>query len=334
MKPSATFWAVRSMATIGCTMFGSIVAITVGCGGPTDNASRPPAANVVMEANDVEATVHSGIPQPLDWETHAKVRRDNEGHITSLDFRGGSFEASLASPLSRLPKLTVLRFGKDSGEPVDDSLFDSFAGGLDAVKVLAIDFQPISGTAIRSMPEAAPLVELYAAATNLDDSVDWLEGRSGLKKLRISQTNVGVKVCRQLAMLPSLETLDASGCSNVDDAAVAELAPISTLSDLNIYDTPITDAAAAAIAKMTQLKRLNLDKTAIGDQGVAELRTLQDLEFLHLGSTRITDASADSLAEMKGLKTLIVTRTEMTEAAVAKIAESLPECEIQLQYQP
>ena len=325
------------MKRFSCLCIGSLATIVIvaacGCGTSVDDRTKPATPPTILSTAD-EVAIDSSIPKPLDWESHAKVRRDNEGHILQLDFRGGSFEPSLAEPLSLLPKLAVLRFGKASGEPVDDSVFASFAAGLGGLTVLAVDFQPITGEAIQTLPESAPLVELYAAATDLDDSAEWLNGRPGLKKLRISQTDIGPQVCQRLATLDALETLDASGCPNLSDAAVAELARSSTLTDLNIYDTPITNAAARNLADMVQLRRLNLDKTSIGDEGIAKLQPLQNLEFLHLGSTQITDAAAEALSTLKGLKTLIVTRTKMTEDGVAKIAEALPECEIQLEYQP
>ena len=261
-----------------------------------------------------------------------KTRTDAGGRIIEADYRNVPPPLDL-DILADGDRLKALRFGGDS-EPISDDPL----GGLSkmtSLKVLAVDRQNVTAAVLDSLPRPDRLVEFLAARTPIDDSIATrLPRLTGLRKLRLSGTDVGPETCDAIGGLTSLAELDLSGCPNLTDDAVAKLTALPKLKKLNLYDTPIGDAAAESVAGLPSLRWLNVDKTNITDVGVESLAKLDALTFLHLGSTPISDDAADPLSKMTSLEKLIVTRTEMTEEAAERIREALPAAEVQSVYEP
>lgn len=265
-------------------------------------------------------------------ESVAKLQRDQSGKVIGVDFRNQTFSGDDLVPIAQHSDLKIVRFGGDGESRLTDDSLRHFQT-LSNVKVLAIDKQPITGTALAQWPAPDKLVEFYAGSTAIDDSVaPVIRKMVRLRKIRLSGTQVGETTSDAIATLKDLEEIDLSGCGQLTVDAIAPLVTLPKLRKLNLYDTSLGDDAFAILADASALRWLNLDKTGLTDAGVESLSGLDQLEFLHLGSTSITDAAANSLAKMSGLSKLIVTRTEMTQAGVDRIADSLSDCEIQLQY--
>ena len=297
-----------------------VLLVFVGCS---------PKGQVTVGPSPEPAPVENKL---VDLESIAKAQKDKAGKVIGLDFRNQSFTTDDLKAVEHYEGLKIVRFGGDGESKLTDDDILSFAG-LQNVKVLAIDNQPITGDGLGQWPAPEKLVEFYAGSTALDDSVTAaLSEMSTLKKLRLSSTEVGDATVFAIAKLQQLEELDLSGCKSLSAASIESIVGLPKLRKLNLYDTPIDDDAIALLRQASSLEWLNLDKTSLTDSGVEKIIGLDKLDFLHLGSTKITDAAAASLAKLTGLSKLIVTRTEMTQAGVDEIKKTLPECEIQLIY--
>ena len=116
--------------------------------------------------------------------------------------------------------------------------------------------------------------------------------------------------------------------ASVSDAALAAVAGLKDVVQLNLGKTGITDAGLAQIKGMSSLTRLHLEQTKITDKGLANLKGLTNLEYLNLYGTEITDRGLEELAGLSKLKNLYVWQTKVTEAGVGKLKKALPNLEI------
>ncbi len=116
--------------------------------------------------------------------------------------------------------------------------------------------------------------------------------------------------------------------ASVTDAALAAVAGLKDVVQLNLGKTGITDAGLAQIKGMTSLTRLHLEQTKITDKGLANLKGLVNLEYLNLYGTEITDLGLEELAGLSKLKSLYLWQTKVTEAGVGKLKKALPNLEI------
>ena len=116
--------------------------------------------------------------------------------------------------------------------------------------------------------------------------------------------------------------------ASVGDPALAAVAGLKDVVQLNLGKTGVTDAGLAQIKGMTTLTRLHLEQTKITDKGLANLKGLSNLEYLNLYGTEITDRGLDELAGLSKLKSLYLWQTKVTEAGVSKLKKALPNLEI------
>ena len=116
--------------------------------------------------------------------------------------------------------------------------------------------------------------------------------------------------------------------TNINDAAIAPLKDVTSLTDLNLAGTKITDAGLAAVEPLSNLTRLHLELTSITDAGLAHLKKLANLNYLNLYGTAVTDAGLENLKGLRNLKHLYVWQTKVTEAGAKGLKAALPNLEI------
>jgi Leucine Rich repeat len=116
--------------------------------------------------------------------------------------------------------------------------------------------------------------------------------------------------------------------ASVSDAALAAVAGLKDVVQLNLGKTGITDAGLAQIKGMTSLTRLHLEQTKIADKGLANLKGLVNLEYLNLYGTEITDRGLEELTRLSKLKNLYLWQTKVTEAGVNKLKKALPNLDV------
>jgi len=116
--------------------------------------------------------------------------------------------------------------------------------------------------------------------------------------------------------------------TNINDAALAPLKDVTSLTDLNLAGTKITDAGLSAVAALTNLTRLHLELTTITDAGLAHLKKLANLNYLNLYGTAVTDAGLENLKGLRNLKHLYLWQTKVTEAGAKNLKAALPNLDI------
>jgi Leucine Rich repeat len=136
-----------------------------------------------------------------------------------------------------------------------------------------------------------------------------------------------------LRQLDHLSYLDLSGCTNVTDEGLKNLAGLSDLRELILgkVDSPapkVTDAGLIVLESLPQLRFLSMPHTAVTDAGLAHLRQSRELELLDLDNSSITDAGLVHLRGLPRLRQLSLTGTKVTNRAVVALMQTIPGLEV------
>ncbi|HEY9785340.1 MAG TPA: hypothetical protein V6D17_08060 [Candidatus Obscuribacterales bacterium] len=169
----------------------------------------------------------------------------------------------------------------------------------------------------------------------------------GLKRLSVWGTYMDdAEIARIVRELPQLEELDISymptitnRCldhvaklkhlrvlilekTKIDDAGVAKLLCINTLTYLNLSQTKITDASLALLSKMPALSTLNLAATSVTDKGLEHLLALPALKRLDVSLNKVTDRTLrDVIGKMVQLEELNLSNTQVTDAGISHLTK-------------
>ncbi|MBL8750438.1 MAG: hypothetical protein JNK78_14845 [Planctomycetes bacterium] len=128
---------------------------------------------------------------------------------------------------------------------------------------------------------------------------------------------------------PLLEVTCVGRTDDVDDAALAALAPLAEhVTSLDLGHSRVTDEACTVIARMSRLTTLDLRQTAVGNHGVAALAACSQLRSLNLFGTKAGDYGIAALSSTKKLENLYLWQTDVSPGAVVRLRESLPETRI------
>ncbi|MFN8709996.1 MAG: leucine-rich repeat domain-containing protein [Planctomyces sp.] len=253
------------------------------------------------------------------------------GPLASLDARGCALTDSAMTTIAGIKTLRALRLSGDNNQTTiaDDGIAKLAA--CPSLKVLAVDGLWVSSTSLQSLPSG--IEELYLKSTLVDDdSMTIVAKFEGLRKLRISKTQVSNAGLEKLIACKRLEDLDLSEDSLINNDGMQSVGKILSLKKLNLWRVAINDSGIAHLAPLKQLNWLNLDNTQLTDAGLPALKDMTQLTFLHLGSTAVSDAGLSSLHHLQKLKDLKVTRTSVTETGVEGLKVHLPGTEVQLKY--
>jgi len=93
---------------------------------------------------------------------------------------------------------------------------------------------------------------------------------------------------------------------------------------LNLESTAVTDRAMAAIARMSDLRELDLTRCHITDRGVATLQGHPNLRQLWLGHTQMGDESIEVLLSLPRLERLSVEGSQISDAGWKRILAKKP----------
>ncbi len=153
---------------------------------------------------------------------------------------------------------------------------------------------------------------------------------SNLTHLKLPQDlAITVTGARNIAKLTGLTSLDLYNCQ-IDDASIAELVTLTQLEQLDLTYTQVSDAGLVALSAMPHLKSLILNRnwmtqTRITDASVATLVELKELETLSLWGTDISDEGLSQLATLPNLKSLSIGQTQITGDGLAALESSVIE---------
>ncbi|HUY33449.1 MAG TPA: protein kinase [Pirellulales bacterium] len=265
--------------------------------------------------------------------------------------------------LAELANSRGLRWLALLGDPITDAGLRHLRG-LSELEHLDLGATRITGAGLEHLKTLSRLRELWLPATRVGDAdLERLGALRDLRQLRLDGTAVGDQgLARLVEILPNLEWLTltqtpvtAAGlrrlkalprlrllymggpASLLGDDALAAVAELGRLEELEVTGPRVTDAGLAPLAELPYLRWLTLVEAQLTDAGLAHLEPLTNLEHLALVSRgqphgdkymHITDAGLVHLHALKRLKTLDLRGTSVTDAGVAALAAALPECDV------
>jgi Leucine-rich repeat (LRR) protein len=163
-----------------------------------------------------------------------------------------------------------------------------------------------------------------------DDPAPKLAALRHLKHLTILKlTGIGDTGLAALVDLPQLRDFKVMG--NITDQGVRQLARLTNLTRLFLFDVPMTDDGAQQLARMKQLEILDLAwDSRVTDAGLEHLATLPNLKHLSVTSASITDKGLITLSKSRTLQELDLTRSKISDAGLEKMSamENLRELDL------
>jgi len=111
----------------------------------------------------------------------------------------------------------------------------------------------------------------------------------------------------QLGRCPKLCAIDL-GASKYTPRGLAQLAGLASLEKLSLtgFATPLSDEALAALAELPALRQLELQFLSVSDAGMRQLARMTELAGLSLLAVDVTDTGIASLAPLVKLQRLEV----------------------------
>ena len=287
--------------------------------------------------------------EPAAVEALSKVatelKRDGEGFVIEVNFRGAEIDDSAPAHLSGLKRVRSVLLNDtavtDAGlEPIGkiSTLANldlrgcgvSNAGiahltGLKGLRALRLGGVDTTSTVDDvAMDDIAKLTSLKALALDFlwvgeETALAKLAGLKDLEELYMAETLIGDEGLAVLGQFPKLKKLRISR-TQIGDAGLAHLSKISTLADLDVSECAnLSDDGLAHLAGMTQMKRLNLWREQITDAGAAHLAGMINMEWLNVDNTQLTDAGLESFNNMKKLKFLHLGSTAVSDAGLVHL---------------
>ncbi|MGZ0172538.1 MAG: leucine-rich repeat domain-containing protein [Planctomycetales bacterium] len=316
------------------------VSLVAGCSKPTTAPTGPDSSELLSPLKET--------PEPDDeksiaglGEVGAKLKKDGDGLVIEVDFKGLTISDSALEQLAGLRRLRSVLLNETG---VTD------AGMATLGKIPTLQNVDLRGCTISNagLEPLAALSELKAlrlsgesGATSVDDDgmvhvakmknlkallldflwvsevgLEQLAGLDRLEELYLAKTLVGDDALATMSQFPRLKKLRISQCQ-FENEGLAHLAKVTTLEDLDLSENnQINDLGMPHLSKLKKLKRLNLWRTYVGDPGVENLAGLTAMEWLNLDNSQISDSCLVHLSGMSKLKFLHLGSTLVSDSGL------------------
>ncbi|MFT5325341.1 MAG: hypothetical protein ACI8P0_003209 [Planctomycetaceae bacterium] len=300
----------------------------------TDSSETVTVPKVAPEPDD------AGSVSALE-EAGAKLKKDGDGLVIEVDFRGTTVGDAALENLAGLRRVRSVLLNETA---VTD------AGMATVGKVTTLQNVDLRGCTISNagLEPLTALSELKAlrlsgesGVTSVDDDgmvhvakmknlkallldflwisevgLEQLAGLDKLEELYLAKTLVGDDALAMMSQFPRLKKLRISQCQ-FENAGLAHLTKVTTLEDLDLSENnSINDAGMPHLSGLTKLKRLNLWRTYVGDPGVESLAGLTAMEWLNLDNSQISDDCLKHLSGMSKLSFLHLGSTLVSDAGL------------------
>lgn len=313
---------------------------------PPADDTAPPVATSPPDSQDNATQAEPDDPKSIETltATATELKKDGDGFVTEVSFRGATIDDSALEPLAGLRRVRSVLLN-------DTAVTDAGMAALGKVATLQnIDLRGCatsnaglaSLTALKDLkalrlsdPDGKSTVDdagmqHVAGMTNLKvlavdflwlsvDGLKQLPELKNLEELYLAKTLVDDEALAVLVQFPKLKKLRVSQ-SQVSGAGLAELKNLPNLEDLDISECSLlADADLAHLAGMKQLKKLNLWRDAVSDQGAAHLAGLTNLVWLNVDNTQISNAALEHFKGMTKLEFLHLGSTPVSDAGLVHL---------------
>lgn len=133
---------------------------------------------------------------------------------------------------------------------------------------------------------------------------------NGLKVIRdkyglnLCHTNLTDSQLKTICQFKNIRSLDISGCKNITNEGIREIANLENLESLSICDTSCTDAEIRLVKDLPKLESLWLTRTQVDGSCFCTNDGWRTLQFLDLGRCKLKDEVFDFLPNFVFLRNL------------------------------
>lgn len=300
----------------------------------------PPAPEAPKVTDDLDAVKALEVLK-------AEIRKDADGHVSDVNFKG---TAATAENLKPLAAFTALRSLTLDGVPLSDSdleILTTFKGPLASLNLRnckitdaaldhlakiptlrAIRLSGESGdssltdeglaklTALKSLKVLA-LDHLWIGTAGIDS----LTTVSTIEELYLSNTLIDDSTLEVLQKFPALKKLRLSQ-TQISNDGLKHLVACRQLEELDLSENSLlSDDGLASVGQITSLKKLNLWRVGVSNAGIVKLSPLTKMEWLNLDNTQLSDEGLVALKDMKSLVFLHLGSTSVSDAGLPSLYE-------------
>jgi serine/threonine protein kinase len=203
------------------------------------------------------------------------------------------------------------------------------------IHLTSLELDYVAALNDETLPALAPLTKLTrfnASSCRISGTgFGAMRGWTELRSLGVGYTATisAEGLATIVATFPMLERLMLGSGAQLQAEDFRPLAGLKALRTLEAPLRTLDDAALAEIAHVTSLETFYAAETAITAKGIAMLNPLKSLTELRLPSCKgIDDSAIPVLKDLKWLKKLDIARTTITDAGAAELKKALPGCNV------
>ena len=135
------------------------------------------------------------------------------------------------------------------------------------------------------------------------DEFAWIKGLPKLTSLKAAGPGVTLEAVKHLEGHPSLSVVNFDNCTQVKDDAVAILAGLPKLVDVNLIKSDITNSALETLSSCKTIRRIRIARTKVTDDGIKHLENAPQLELLDLlECSLLTNECASSIGKLTKMR--------------------------------
>lgn len=242
-----------------------------------------------------------GTKQHAEEALQRLEQRDRGEEISSLNY---SWQPFTDHQLSKLPKMPALRSLDLSETQVSDAGLDHLAK-FPGLRDLKLNNTEVTSAGMRYVKRLKKLESLEIGGPGFDE-------KAGLV---------------HLAKLPELKILNLGG-TNLKDVELKHIRKFKALESLELFFTT-GDEGLAHVASLIQLSNLRLYNLPVTDDGIGYLINLRTLRNLRIEHCQITDESCRHLVKLKKLEHLVIRGTHLTAEGIFAIRSRLQRCKVE-----
>lgn len=242
------------------------------------------------------------------------------GTLTQLDELYVGNDTITDAGIAHLAKLTKLRKFFAYGKNVTGAAFAHLADMTELEEVSAGGSSDFDDVKLKHMAKITKLKTLSLAGPNLTDAgMASLKNMTELRDLRIDGEKVTAAGVASLANCTKLQKLVVFKCPGMKGDALAALAGMKELKELEfIYGPSIDKAGSVHVGKLTGLKKVRFN--GVGPDGMSGITGLNNLEGLDLTYSDANDSHLKDIGKLTGLKELSLYATRITDDGLKSLA--------------
>ena len=304
---------VAVMLVAGCEQIKDAADdVTETVGEQVESVSDTVSETVTEQTESVMETAAAVVPAAAPVETHDPQKLLDELRSLKSNEISDTLLSQLAATPEAATQITELSLDAATISVAGVASIQAFTNleslGMKGVRIEPADFAPLA--------QVTSLQSLDLSMTKADNSIiETLTSLESLESLKLDSAPVTSGIRQPLTRLP-IKDLSAQ-LTQFGDQDVAAISGLSIRS-LNLSQSQITSAAIADIAKIETLEELNVSKTTIQGSAFVALRGSR-LKSLDASGTVFAVVGLQAIKGMKSLETLILAESTIIEDPNANV---------------